>query len=78
MQSPKAPNKKRPPPKKKIIYIIYLSIYFNYKKKIKYFYWSIKCIKKAPLYPKMQKIKKEKNKIVKFLLTKLYFRRQIH
>ena len=46
--------------KKKIIYIIYLFIYFNYKKNIyiyfRYFYWSIKCIKKITLYPKMQNI----------------------
>ena len=39
--------------KKKVIYIIYLSIYFNLKK-FKHFYLSIKCIKKVTLYPKIQ------------------------
>ena len=57
---------------KKNLYIIYLSIYFNLKK-FKYFYWSIKCIKKAPLYPKMQKIKKEKNKNSQTLANKIKF-----
>ena len=41
-----------------------LSIYFNCKK----IYWSTKYIKKAHLYPKMQKIKMEKTKYFK-----LYF-----
>ena len=27
---------------------------------MKYFYWLIKCIKNAPLYPKMQRIEKGK------------------
>ena len=66
MQLCKAPNKRRPHLKKKYIYIyiynIYQYILITKKKKKLSFYWSIKCIKKTPLYPKIQKIKKEKNK----------------
>ena len=56
--------------------IWHIYLYILVKKNFKHFYWSIKCIKNAPLYPKMQKIKKEKK--VKVQLTQLNFRRQIY
>ena len=68
------PNKRRPHLWKYIyIYILYLYIYLNLKKKIKHFYFSIKCIKKTPLYPKMQKIKKGKNKNSQTSANKIRF-----
>ena len=69
------PNKKKAPTCIKYIYIIFIYTYF------KSFYWSIECVKKSLLDPKIQKIKKGKNKkikIVKIWLTELNYRRQIH
>ena len=64
--------------KKKKIYIylyiyIYIYLYILILKKSKYFYWSIKCIKKSPLYTKMQKIKKGKNKNSQTSANKIKF-----